>query len=62
MNFFDQKNYELNSNHVGLRIKRITSQTSQIINLRQIVKQNAQIIQIKYINLKLDNKSHMHNL
>ena len=28
----------------------------------KILKQNAQIVQIKYINLKLDNKSHMHNL
>ena len=28
----------------------------------KILKQHTQFVQIKYINLKLDNKSHMHDL
>ena len=57
----DRKNYESNSNPIGFRVKQVkTDSKSNKSNYKfhtKILKQNTQIIQIKYINLKLDNKS-----
>ena len=61
--FLDRKYYVPNPNPIRVRVKWIkTSYKSNYKFKSNILKQNAQIVQIKYINLKLDDKSHMHNL
>ena len=61
-----QKNYESNLNLTRFQAKQIKISSQSIkSNYKfhiKILKQNVQIIQIKYINLKLDNKSYMHSL
>ena len=63
LKFFRAEN--IAPNPIGFRVKRTkTSYKSNYKFKSKILKQNAQIVQIKYIyiNLKLDNKSHIHNL
>ena len=61
-----QENCELNPNPIRLQAKQDkTNSKSNKSNYNFFTKfltQNAQIVQIKYINLKLDNKSYMYSL